>query len=113
MNPYDLCISNKTINEKQWTITWYVNDLKISHIHHQVASKVIYKIEFEYGAMAVISGNVHTHIGINIELIGDGKVTLHQPTHKQKSIDDFGEDLSVAISSAAQKQLFHVADLEN
>ena len=31
MNPYDPCVANKMINVSQVTITWQVDDLKISH----------------------------------------------------------------------------------
>ena len=31
LNPYDPCVCNKTINGSQMTITWHVDDLKISH----------------------------------------------------------------------------------
>ncbi|KAL7571930.1 hypothetical protein ACA910_006562 [Epithemia clementina (nom. ined.)] len=31
VNPYDPYIANQMINGKQHTITWYVNDLKLSH----------------------------------------------------------------------------------
>jgi hypothetical protein len=29
INPYDLCVANKTIDQKQCTIMWHVDDLKI------------------------------------------------------------------------------------
>ena len=32
VNPYDPCVANKMINGKQMTVTWYVDDLKISHM---------------------------------------------------------------------------------
>lgn len=31
LNPYDKCVANKTINGKQCTIAFYVDDNKISH----------------------------------------------------------------------------------
>ena len=31
LNPYDLCIANKVINNKQFTLCWYVDDNKASH----------------------------------------------------------------------------------
>jgi len=31
-NPYNQCVANKTINPKQCTIKWHVDDLKISHV---------------------------------------------------------------------------------
>ncbi len=32
INPYYPCIANATMNGKQMTITWHVNDLKVSHV---------------------------------------------------------------------------------
>ena len=31
INPYDLCVANSMINGKQMTVTWHVDDLKVSH----------------------------------------------------------------------------------
>jgi hypothetical protein len=41
INPYDRCVANKTINGKQCTIVWYVDDNKISHEYPMVVSNVI------------------------------------------------------------------------
>jgi hypothetical protein len=32
LNPYDLCVANKDINEKQTTVCWHVDDLKVSQM---------------------------------------------------------------------------------
>jgi hypothetical protein len=32
INPYDFCVANKSINGKQCTIVWHVDDLKVSHV---------------------------------------------------------------------------------
>ena len=32
INPYDLCVTNKMINDKQMTTVWNVVDLKVSHV---------------------------------------------------------------------------------
>ena len=32
LNPYDPCVANKTINDKQMTVCWHVDDLKVSHV---------------------------------------------------------------------------------
>jgi hypothetical protein len=41
INPYDVCMVNKTINGKQCTVTWHVDDLKISHADRQVVDDFI------------------------------------------------------------------------
>ena len=30
LNPYDSCVANKTVNGKQMTVCWHVDDLKVS-----------------------------------------------------------------------------------
>ena len=32
VNPYDWCMANKWIEGSQCTITWHVDDLKLSHV---------------------------------------------------------------------------------
>ena len=41
INPYDPCVANKCINEKQCTVCWYVDDTKISHEDKGVVDHVI------------------------------------------------------------------------
>lgn len=55
-NPYDDCIVNKIINGKQCTITWHVDDLKMSHSKEQVVRDVINELESIYGQMEVVYG---------------------------------------------------------
>ena len=38
LNPYDPCIANKIVHGKQLTITWHVDDLKVSHKKYQIIS---------------------------------------------------------------------------
>ena len=32
VNPYDPCVANKIANGTQMTVTWHVDDLKVSHM---------------------------------------------------------------------------------
>ena len=41
MNSYDGCVVNKIINDKQYTISFHVDDLKISHDDKKVVTYVI------------------------------------------------------------------------
>ena len=43
INPYDRFIANITIQDKQCTIMWYVDNNKVSHIDEEVNTKVIEK----------------------------------------------------------------------
>ena len=40
LNPYDPCVTNKTINGKQLTLVWYVNNIKSSHVEAEVVTRM-------------------------------------------------------------------------
>ena len=41
INPYDLCVANKWVNEAQLTLVWHVADIKISHVDSKVVDNFI------------------------------------------------------------------------
>ena len=43
LNPYDSCVANKYVDGQQCTITWHVDDLKISHVDEQVVRSILKK----------------------------------------------------------------------
>jgi Reverse transcriptase (RNA-dependent DNA polymerase) len=64
INPYDWCVANKTINKKQCTILWHVDNLKISHKDPGVVTDIIKQLKKEFGAEApltVMRGKVHDY----------------------------------------------------
>jgi hypothetical protein len=78
-NPYDSCVMNKTINGKQCTILWHVDDLKISHVDPEVVTEVIELLEKEFGKEAPLTktrGHVHEYLGMTIDFSSIGKVRL-------------------------------------
>ena len=67
MNPYDTCVVNKTINGKQFTITWHVDDLKLSHVEKEVVHEMIYRVKSLYGNnMRISRGKKHNYLGMNL-----------------------------------------------
>jgi hypothetical protein len=49
LNPYDPCVANKMVNGKQFTITWHVDDLKLSHVDVKEVDKTIEWLKSIYG----------------------------------------------------------------
>jgi hypothetical protein len=41
LKPYDPCVANKMVNGKQLTVTWHVDDLKLSHVDENEVTKTI------------------------------------------------------------------------
>jgi len=55
--PYDKCVANKMIEGSQCTVTWHVDDLKISHKSREVL-KILYEmIDAEYRHQVEMGGS--------------------------------------------------------
>ena len=66
-------MANKTINGKQCTIVWNVDDLKISHESANVVTSIINKLDKKYGQeivdgerakLSITRGKIHDYLGI-------------------------------------------------
>jgi hypothetical protein len=55
LNPYDPCVANKMVNGKQFTITWHVDDLKLSHEDENEVTKIIKWLKEIYGEDMIVS----------------------------------------------------------
>ena len=75
VNPYDSCIVNKTIDGKQCTIIWHIDDLKISHVKQCVLEDIATKLNSKYGQvlpLIIHRGKVHDYLGMTIDYSKDG-----------------------------------------
>ena len=86
-------MANKEVNGKQFTVAWYVDDNKISHVDSKVVDSVIKMTESKFGTMTKRRGKKHVFVGMSIEFIGDGKVKILMKEYLEESIVAFGEDL--------------------
>jgi hypothetical protein len=85
INPYDLCVANKTINGKQCIIVWHVDDLKISHVDPKVVTTMPNLLDGKYGqeivegVRALITftcGKKHEYLGMLLDYTKTGVVKL-------------------------------------
>ena len=90
VNPYDFCVGNKVINCKQCTITWYVDDNKLSHDDPKVVDSVLSMIKRYFGDITITRGKEHKFLGMNIKLRDDKKIEIDVSHHLQEAIDAFG-----------------------
>ena len=109
INPYDRCIANSTIKDKQCTISWCVDDNKVSHSDEEVNTKVIENIAEHFGNLIVLIGGKHKFLGMYIELLSDGKLSSFMIGYIEVSIDLFGEELSANVLSSAEKGLQNIS----
>ena len=93
LNPYDICVANKVVNGHQFTICWYVDDIKFSHKDKRVVNDMIKRIENKFYKMTITHGNKQTYLGMQLE-IRDIKVNLQMSEYLQDFINDFPEEIT-------------------
>ena len=111
INRYDLCVANKIIDGKQCTITWHVDDLKISHDKPKVADQVIKHLESRYGKLSVTRGRKQTYVGMDIEYCSDRSVEISMKPYLLEAIVEFeemGEKIECSKPTPAAAYLFNV-----
>jgi hypothetical protein len=110
LNEYDPCVANMTINDKQCTIAWYVDDNKISHEDPEVVTTIIKRIEERFGKMTVTRGKEHVFLGMNITFNDDGTASIKMKDYLKEAIADFGEDIVKSAATPAKRDLFDIND---
>ena len=109
INQYDKCVANKTINGKQCTILWYVDDNKISHKDPKVVTEVIDIMKGHFGELTVTRGKVHRFLGMNITITEDKMLKIDMKEHLQEAIDMFekieGGEINEIVTSPARPKL--------
>ena len=107
LNKYDPCVANKIIKGKQFTICWYVDDLKLSHQDPNEVTRMINILEEHFGKMNVKHGNKHTYLGKDFE-IKNQKVIMTMTDYLNECIDSFGEVIDSNAATPATKSLMIV-----
>ena len=85
-NPYELCVANKIINGKQFTIVWYVDDNKISHVDLAVVDSIIKELTKHFGELSITRGKEHTFLGMNIKIRDDKKIEINMIEQLKEAI---------------------------
>jgi len=111
MNPYDTCVANKTINGKQCTVLWHVDDLKISHVDGELVDNIINLLKEKCGKdapLTVTRGKVHEYLGMTIDYSVDGKVIIRMDDYVAGVIDEARADMSGEAPTPAAEHLYDV-----
>ena len=72
INPYDACVANKIINNKQHTLTWHVDDVKSAHVSPKVNDEFAIWWEEKYGSddlghVTVTRGKRNDYLGMTLD----------------------------------------------
>jgi hypothetical protein len=75
LNPYDPCVANKQVNGEQLTMSFRMDNCKISHLTPKVVAKTIEWLRSEYknifeagtGQIKVHCGKTHKYLGMSLD----------------------------------------------
>jgi Reverse transcriptase (RNA-dependent DNA polymerase) len=92
INPYDPCVANKQVEGKQMTVSWHVDDVKVSHINSRHVDDFITWIKQIYGAIGDVKttrGKLHEYLGMKLDYTVKGQVSIDMVDYVNKMINDF------------------------
>ena len=119
INPYDFCVANKTINGKQCTIVWHVDDLKISHVDSKAVTTILDLLDAQYGQeivggkrapLTITRGKIHDYLGMLLDYSESGIVKINMIEYIQKILDEMPENMDGTATSPAADYLFTVTE---
>ena len=90
---------------------WYVDDTKISHLDHKVVSGVIRSLEGVFGKMTVDRGKSHKFVGMNFELLENGRLKILMKDYLEECIESFEKidgTIGIKPNSPGGHDLFEV-----
>ena len=99
INPYDPCVANRVVNNKQHTITWHVDNLKSSHVDPKVNDKFLSWLKTKYasnkiGEIKAIRGQKHDYLAMTLDFTIPGVLQVDMTQYVSKMIDKFPERLT-------------------
>ena len=104
-------MANKTENGTQMTVTWHVDNLKVSYKDPAEVSKFLLAMAkiCDPGIM-VTQGKVHTYLGMDFDYSTPQSVKVSMIKYAKQITDDFPEAITSTSSSPAANHLFVVRD---
>jgi hypothetical protein len=95
INPYNPCVANKWVQEKQLTVSWHVDDLKVSHQDPKVMFEFMEWIREQYGKIGevkVTRGQVHEYLGMKLGYDVQGQVSIDMSDYVKPMLKGFPEE---------------------
>jgi hypothetical protein len=92
---YDPCIANKQVDGKHMTVSWHVDDLKVSHVNSKHIDDIITWIKQIYGAFGevnTIRGKIYQYFGMKLYYTVKRQVTIAMVDYVNKMISEFPQE---------------------
>jgi hypothetical protein len=115
VNPYDICVANRTVNGKQQTVTWHVDDLKSSHVDPKVNDHFAIWCENTYGSddlghVKVVRGKVHDYLAMILDFTQDGAMKLDMKYYIEGMLEEFPHDIKSTKTTPWTEKLLKVQE---
>ena len=69
--------------------SWYVDDLKVSHVDQDVDDDIVQKINDEFGSLSITKGKQHTYLGMGIMYNEHQTVSISMDEYVEEVISVF------------------------
>ncbi len=119
LNCYDLCVANKTVQGKQHTLRWHVDDQMMSHEDPEVNKEFIKWIKTKYesdiGLIKEKTGNKHDYLGMQFIHNEDGSVKITMRDYVNKTIEEYIKNTKETLpkrnmTTPANQHLFEIRE---
>jgi hypothetical protein len=102
VNPYDPCVANQTVNNKQHTVTWHVDNLKASHSDSKVNDDFLKWLEKMYGNEKVAPvkssrDKIQDYLVMKLDYHEEGKLNVNMIDYVKGMVEDFPEQVEESV----------------
>lgn len=104
INPYDICVFNKTIHGKQCTVIIHVDDLKISCGDRRGVDAVINELQRIYKKVNICEGPIVDYLGMEFNYTNRGFVIISMKAMVEETMDELS--VKGTTTTPATIQLF-------
>ena len=109
INPYDPCVASKTVKGSQMTVTWHVDNFKISHKKSAVVGKFVSDLNKLYdNKLTTNRGKVHSYLGMDFDFSTKGTVRVGMIPYSKQTIAEFPAPITSTAPTPAADHLFTV-----
>jgi hypothetical protein len=113
LNPYDPCVANKIVDGSQMTVTWHVDDLKVSHKDGFEITMFIARLTKIYGEKVTVKrGKCHDYMGMDLDYSKKGCLRISMIKYLEKVFEDFLEVITKVSATPAGDHQLNIRDEE-
>ena len=110
VNKYDPCVANKIVDGSQMTVTWHVDDLKVSHKNKKRVDEFEAWLRSIYGNVKSQRGKHVDYLGIILDYSEKGKLKVSIKDYLAKTMEEFPEKITKTATTPATENLYRVQD---